>query len=107
MVLNGVGKLIINEANMGLDIFVKLGSMSNPGQVHCTTKKSKDEAIALFDKNHLLLGLEENKEEKDHLMEFGKEERKRLEECPSLFKFIINIVVLEVGQTAVRPGALF
>ena len=34
----------------------------------CTTKKSKDEALALFDKNQVLLGLDENKDEKDHLM---------------------------------------
>ena len=33
-----------------------------------TAKKSKEEAVAMFGKNLVLLGLEENKEELDHLM---------------------------------------
>ena len=33
-----------------------------------TTKKTKDEAIALFTKDQVLLGLEQHKEERDHLL---------------------------------------
>ena len=34
-----------------------------------TTKKSKDESLALFDKSQLLLGLDQNEEEREHLLE--------------------------------------
>ena len=34
-----------------------------------TNKKTKEEALQLFDKNQLLLGLEEHREEKDHFLQ--------------------------------------